>query len=344
MGLRGEMQNWFDIVELSKGFRDSGQNLGEQGRAQKLRELAARAPEMLAQPGGAQAFAAESGALGDPAMLRQLAAQKAGYEAEMGQGLSPEQLVAMDLSPEEIAPFKDTSLEKQKLILGQKAKREEMDFEKDLFYAKQAAKKVSDDIEEGKLTDAQGKASGFYVRAKTGHDGLNEFVQKNPDFFTRFNRDQIIKAFNSPSSIQSEELQRFINSFRSFITPQLRDETGATIQPDEYIKAEQEFIPQAGNPADLIERKSSARTNYIASLKTRAGSKAIARTEKYAKELKEEDKKKLMTSRQNALKERIAMIPDPRIKKAAEENLKRLSEAGDIPDGFISYVNKLIAE
>lgn len=339
MGLRGEMQNWFDIVELSKGFRESGQNLGEQGRAAQLRELAARAPEMLAQPGGAERYAAESGALGDPAMLRQLAVQKAAYEQEMGQGLTPEQLGALGVGPEETGAFQNTNLAKQKLLLDQRAQREEMDFKKSMLYAEKAAKVAEKSAKGLDATVDQKQAAGFYLMMNPASSQIDDVITNNPGLISRVSGGQFLKAINAPENIRDESLKKFATATRAFINSQLRRESGAAIADSEFANAIEQYIPQAGDTPERLAQKRDNRVRAMASLKASAGANVVSAFEDEYQKLSGETKGKEGQMRAEAITKRISTIKSEKIRQALKKKMD--AYGGQIPDSFIQTVNEL---
>lgn len=57
----------------------------------------------------------------------------------------------------------------------------------------------------------------------------------------------------------SEDFQRFDQARRDFINAQLRRESGATIQPEEFDNANKQYFPMPGDTADVVAQKRANR-------------------------------------------------------------------------------------
>lgn len=112
-------------------------------------------------------------------------------------------------------------------------------------------------------TEAQGKALGFYDRTKTANDTLTNLQ-------TEFNG-ILARGGVLPNFLKSDNRQVFEQGERNFINALLRRESGAAISPEEFASARQQYIPQPGDGAAVLESKRINRQSAINSLKTEAG-------------------------------------------------------------------------
>jgi hypothetical protein len=120
------------------------------------------------------------------------------------------------------------------------------------------------------LTEAQGKATNFSIRAKQAHEVLNTIGQDGkvqPGLIKRgaeaipFIGEGLGTALNvtqSPAQQQVEQAQR------NFINAVLRQESGAAINEGEFNNAKKQYFPQPGDSAEVIEQK---RLNREAAIK-----------------------------------------------------------------------------
>ena len=58
---------------------------------------------------------------------------------------------------------------------------------------------------------------------------------------------------------------------RNFINAVLRQESGAVINPSEFVNAKKQYFPQPGDDAATLQQKSDNRKRVISSFKTSAG-------------------------------------------------------------------------
>lgn len=145
------------------------------------------------------------------------------------------------------------------------------------------------------LTEFQGKASGFGVRAATAHEQLNaleggalggEFdafpgyqngpvqpgtikrmAEALPSFGIGFD-ESMGTALNFT---QSAAQQRVDQAQRNFVNATLRQESGAAISQGEWDNAKKQYFPQPGDDASVIEQKRKNREQVIGGFKTSSG-------------------------------------------------------------------------
>lgn len=112
-------------------------------------------------------------------------------------------------------------------------------------------------------TESQGKALGFYDRTKQSNDTLTNLQ-------TEFNG-VLARGGVLPNFLKSDNRQVFEQNERNFINALLRRESGAAISPQEFASARQQYIPQPGDGAAVLESKRQNRESAINSLKIEAG-------------------------------------------------------------------------
>lgn len=118
-----------------------------------------------------------------------------------------------------------------------------------------------------KLTEAEGKNSGFLVRANESQKILNALEQEGTSLWNK-------TVGNVPvfgNFARSEDAQKYDQAKRDFINAQLRRESGAVISPEEFANAEQQYFPQPGDGPQVIEQKRQNRQNAIRGLEIGAG-------------------------------------------------------------------------
>jgi hypothetical protein len=280
------------------------------------------------------------GASGDPALLRQIATQQAGYEAEQAQGLAPEQLGALGVAPVQQGAFKDTSLEKQKLLLDQQAKKEQQKFQLQLFNAKEAGK--TEKLAEKDIPQAQANAAGFYQMMAPASQQIDSIVDNSPDIIARLSGPQLLQAINAPNSIKDQVSKQYATAMRAFINSQLRKESGAAISETEYEGAKDQYIPQAGDSAERLAQKRQNRIIAMAGMKAAAGKRAIGAVEKEYQTLSKENAGSMNKKKQAAVNSRIDLVKDADIQAALKAKMQSYIDANEeIPEVFINRVNAL---
>lgn len=124
------------------------------------------------------------------------------------------------------------------------------------------------------LTESQGKAAGFGVRANDADSIIREIGgggDVQPGLIKRtaeavpFVGDALGTLTNWT---QSEPQQKVEQAQRNFINAVLRRESGAVISPEEFDNARKQYFPQPGDEQGTIAQKQSNRQAVIAALKT----------------------------------------------------------------------------
>lgn len=135
-----------------------------------------------------------------------------------------------------------------------------------------------------KLTEAQGNATGFGMRAVKANDEIIALENAGT-----FGKKAAVKqglgnvpliggvlegAMNvAPSALggMGAEDQRYEQAQRDFINAVLRKESGANINKDEFVNARKQYFPQPGDTPEVIEQKRQNRLTAIEALKVQAG-------------------------------------------------------------------------
>jgi len=141
--------------------------------------------------------------------------------------------------------------------------------------------------ERGKaLTEAQGNATGFGLRARRSADIINE-LEDNDTFgkFGTFNEGVRNSLERIPvigtaagglvgsglNKVTSDAQQKYVQAKGDFKRAVLRKESGATISPAEDQAADIQYFPQAGDSDAVIKQKRENRESAIESLGIQAG-------------------------------------------------------------------------
>ena len=127
------------------------------------------------------------------------------------------------------------------------------------------------------LTESQGKAAGFGVRAE-GADAIIRSVgaggDVQPGLIKRAAESVpfVGNALGTMANVtQSEDQQKVEQAQRNFINAVLRRESGAVISPEEFDNSRKQYFPQPGDHPGTIAQKLENRQAVIASLKTESG-------------------------------------------------------------------------
>lgn len=138
-----------------------------------------------------------------------------------------------------------------------------------------------------KLTEIQGKATGFASRMEDAESTLSKFENKvwpsqvamagyKSDMPSWMPGGQIIggaitaanKSFNP---MVSDEAMAYQQAQENWVTANLRLESGAVIGPEEMQKEIQKYFPQPGEPKSIADQKKKARAVAQRAVKAQAG-------------------------------------------------------------------------
>jgi hypothetical protein len=127
------------------------------------------------------------------------------------------------------------------------------------------------------LTEAQGKATGFAMRARDASDIL-DMVGKDgkiqPGLIKRgaeaipFIGEGLGTALNVTQSSAQQQVEQ---AQRNFLNAVLRQESGAAINPSEFENGKKQYFPQPGDSPEVIEQKRLNRKSVIESFEIAGG-------------------------------------------------------------------------
>jgi hypothetical protein len=141
------------------------------------------------------------------------------------------------------------------------------------------------------MTESQGNATAFGMRMKDSHAALKDLENKGmtntgvigstiggvvglvPLIGDKLASgvDNIYNVLPQVLGGYSPEQQQVLNGRINFITAVLRKESGASINPNEFITMEKLYFPRPGDDASLIKQKQNARELAIKAMKVQAG-------------------------------------------------------------------------
>jgi hypothetical protein len=151
--------------------------------------------------------------------------------------------------------------------------------------------KLANELGGGKLTEAQGNATAFGMRAKESNALLSQLEQsgtKNTGVvrsaiastlgMTPFIGEKLEQGVSSAMNVLPGALggpnaaqQATDQARRNFVTAILRKESGAAISPSEFANEAQKYFPQPGDTDSVIKQKQHARETAIKALEIQAG-------------------------------------------------------------------------
>jgi hypothetical protein len=151
--------------------------------------------------------------------------------------------------------------------------------------------KFAQELGGGKLTESQGNATAFGMRAKESNALLGQLEQggtKNTGVvrsaiastlgMTPFIGEKLEQGASSAMNVLPSVLggpnvaqQATDQARRNFVTAVLRKESGAAISPSEFANEAQKYFPQPGDADSVIKQKQHARETAIKALEVQAG-------------------------------------------------------------------------
>jgi len=128
-----------------------------------------------------------------------------------------------------------------------------------------------------KLTEDQGKATGWLVQAENAFANMKAATAANPSA-AKPGINDIIGAIPGVSGganlLRGEDRQKFLQGASSLSESLLRAATGAGVNKEEALQKQRELTPQIGDSDAVIKQKMDSIPLYIDSLKVRAGAGA----------------------------------------------------------------------
>ena len=151
--------------------------------------------------------------------------------------------------------------------------------------------KLAQEMSGAKLTESQGNATGFGVRAKESNALLNQLEKGGTTNtgvlrssvagtvgMTPFIGENLQQSAHAAMNVlptflggPNEAQQATDQARRNFVTAVLRKESGASISPSEFYNEAQKYFPQPGDTSDVLRQKQHARETAIRSLEIQAG-------------------------------------------------------------------------
>jgi hypothetical protein len=125
-----------------------------------------------------------------------------------------------------------------------------------------------------KLTEDQGKATGWLVQATNSFENMKAAIAGDPGAARPGVADAIasVPGLSAVGNhLRSPNRQKFNQASSSLSEALLRAATGAGVNKDEAVQKVQELTPVFGDSQDVIDQKMRAIPLYINSLKVRAG-------------------------------------------------------------------------
>tara|TARA_R110002126_G_scaffold145833_1_gene291787 strand:- start:2362 stop:3600 length:1239 start_codon:yes stop_codon:yes gene_type:complete len=161
------------------------------------------------------------------------------------------------------------------------------------------------------LTEAQGKATGFALRAKEADEILKKISYLPAAVATK----QAMESYPviggvlgaSANLMLPEQAQQADQAQRSFVNAILRQESGAAISESEFQNARKQYFPQPGDGNTVIEQKKKNRETAIRALETAAGP-GMGRVAQPSPQLSARDQQALDWANANAGDPRSAQI------------------------------------
>lgn len=145
--------------------------------------------------------------------------------------------------------------------------------------------KLQNELGGGKLTESQGNATAFGMRAKESNALLSQLEQggtKNTGLIrgaigatlgmTPFIGEKLEQNANTALNFTASAAQQATDQARrNFVTAVLRKESGAAISPSEFENEAKKYFPQPNDDASTIRQKQHARETAIKALEVQAG-------------------------------------------------------------------------
>lgn len=151
--------------------------------------------------------------------------------------------------------------------------------------------KLANELGGGKLTESQGNATAFGMRAKESNALLGQLEQggtKNTGVIrsaiastvgmTPFMGEKLEQGVSSAMNVlpsfaggPNAAQQATDQARRNFVTAVLRKESGAAISPSEFENEAKKYFPQPGDTNSVIRQKQNARETAIKALEIQAG-------------------------------------------------------------------------
>lgn len=124
------------------------------------------------------------------------------------------------------------------------------------------------------LTESQGNAAAFYMRANNALENLNSV-----DSISNGNYWASKLPWGTGNFMMSAAGQKAMNAEKQFIAGLLRKESGAAISNGEYQTYGEQFFPRPGDSAEKLAQKERNRAVAIEGLKVQAGGAGVSQAD-----------------------------------------------------------------
>jgi hypothetical protein len=126
--------------------------------------------------------------------------------------------------------------------------------------------KINADSAAGKKTEVQAKAEKFGNKMELAEKNIVGLQNQGTSLIG-----QIAAGVPLGNYVQTKEYQKYTQAKNNFITALLRDESGAAIGTQEFVRYEKELFPQPGDGPEVIAQKAEARRVATDAMKKSAG-------------------------------------------------------------------------
>ena len=126
---------------------------------------------------------------------------------------------------------------------------------------------------EKQLTEYQGKSLAYGLRSQDANDVLEKIgTEYSPLALDAYMKVEGVPGVGTGAyALLSANDKQVSQAQRNFINAVLRQESGAVINPSEFVNAKKQYFPQPGDDAATLQQKSDNRKRVISSFKTSAG-------------------------------------------------------------------------
>jgi hypothetical protein len=126
--------------------------------------------------------------------------------------------------------------------------------------------KLNADVAAGKKTEVQAKSEKFGNKMENAEKNMRGVEGEGTSLIG-----QIASGVPLGNYVKSAKYQQYEQAKNNFITALLRDESGAAIGTQEFLRYEKELFPQPGDSSSVIAQKAEARRTATDAMKKSAG-------------------------------------------------------------------------
>jgi hypothetical protein len=130
---------------------------------------------------------------------------------------------------------------------------------------------ASADAATGKMTEVQAKSTQFANRMEAAERDMGKLQGEGTSIVGKALQDAPFGLNVAGNYMKSGDRQKFEQARSQFITGLLRQESGAAIGKEEFVRYDREFFPQPGDGPEVVQQKAEARKVAIEAMKKGAG-------------------------------------------------------------------------